>query len=69
MALTGTADKNTQAVISKELLLRNPLDIFVSPNRKNLRFSVEKVQKDVLLSRLDWLAELVKKHGVNTPKT
>ena len=43
--------------------------IYVSPNRLNLRFSVQKVKKEQHLKKLDWLVDLVKKEGINTPKT
>ena len=41
----------------------------MSPNRLNLRFSVQKVKKEQHLKKLDWLVDLVKKEGINTPKT
>ena len=34
LALTGTADVHTQKTIVSELIMKNPLKLFVSPNRK-----------------------------------
>ncbi|XP_068757423.1 uncharacterized protein [Montipora capricornis] len=42
-ALTGTADETTQTTIKEVLCMKtNCRTIYVSPNRLNLRFSVEK---------------------------
>jgi superfamily II DNA helicase RecQ len=46
-ALTGTADERTLAVVEKNLLLKNPFKIMISPNRQNIRFSVEKYKKEI----------------------
>lgn len=69
MALTGTADTKTQEIISKDLVLKQPIKLFVSPNRPNLRFSILKVKKKDMLGNLDWLISLIKEYGINTPKT
>ncbi len=50
------------------LCLRSPIEIFVSPNRPNIRISVLKCAKTGILSQLNWLIELVKVNGVDTPK-
>ena len=49
--------------------MKSPVEIFVSPNRPNIRISVSKCSKVDMLSQLNWLIELVKKRGTNTPKT
>ena len=41
----------------------------MSPNRLNLRFSVQKVKKEQQLKKLDGLVDPVKKEGIITPKT
>jgi superfamily II DNA helicase RecQ len=69
LALTGTADEKTQETICKEILLKHPCKLFVSPNRSNLRFSVSKVKKKNMLPQLDWLISMIKEHGIHTPKT
>ena len=69
LALTGTADKETQKVICEKLLMTHPITIFVSPNRTNLRFSVTKCKKDDMHVQLDWLVEMIKEQGVNVAKT
>lgn len=69
-ALTGTADPTTRETIKRALNLSQTAEvIYVSPNRLNLRFSVQKVKKEQHLKKLDWLVDLVKKEGINTPKT
>ena len=68
-ALTGTADKTTQEVIKTSLALKDPLVIYVSPSRTNLRFSVKKVAKDKHLSELDWLVNILSAKGKECPKT
>ena len=69
MALTGTADEETEKTVIKELAMKDPIHLFVSPNRSNLRFSVNKVSRTDMLRELDWLVELIKKNGKDTPKT
>ena len=69
LALTGTADQETQNVICHNLALKDPTKFFVSPNRLNLRFSVIKVPKKQMLSQLDWIVEKIKNEGIATPKT
>lgn len=70
LALTGTADKQTQNVISSSLVLKpNTYKIFISPNRKNLRITVINTTKKDALSKLNWLIELCKSKGLETPKT
>jgi superfamily II DNA helicase RecQ len=55
LALTGTADGMTQKTICEQLLMKNPHIINISPNRKNLRFSVQKCSKSDMHKQLDWL--------------
>ncbi|XP_078364092.1 uncharacterized protein LOC144648389 [Oculina patagonica] len=69
LALTGTADEETETTVIKELAMKDPIHLFVSPNRSNLRFSINKVSRTALLRELDWLVELIKKNGKDTPKT
>ena len=45
------------------------MDKFISPNRKNLRFSVMKTKKDEQHLQLDWLVSMVKEIGIDVPKT
>ena len=44
-------------------------EIYISPNRTNLRISVHKSDKDKLHEQLDWLVEVTKQMNVLTPKT
>lgn len=64
LALTGTAEKKAEKTVIKK-----PIHLFGSPNRSNLRFSVNKVSTTDMLGELDWLVELIKKFGKDTPKT
>ena len=41
----------------------------MSPERKNLRITVVKCKKAEVFSKLDWLVEMVRQKGINTPKT
>ena len=41
-ALTGTADQQTCSIVSSQLLLKDPLTVYVSPHQENVRFSVKK---------------------------
>jgi len=68
-ALTGTADANTIATVIKELTLKEPLILKISPNRENIRISVVKSKKENILCNLDWLVECIKLNGELTPKT
>ena len=49
--------------------MKDPLVIYVSPSRTNLRFSVKKVAKDKHLSELDWLVNILSRKGNECPKT
>jgi hypothetical protein len=69
LALTATADKETQKVICEALLMLQPTTIFISPNRKNLRFSITKSSKEGMHLHLDWLVNMTKEHGIGIPKT
>jgi hypothetical protein len=56
-----------------QLIMKIPHIINISPNRKNLRFSVQKCSKTDMHKQLDWLVELVKnvidKSTEKIPKT
>lgn len=68
MALTGTADVDTEKAIATDLVMKNPVKVFVSPNRVNLRLSVNKVSRKDMLMQLDWVVDMIKEHGKETPK-
>ena len=69
LVLTGTADESTLKLVTKDLQLRNPVFIFVGPERSNLRFSVKKVKQHEMFKRLSWLIELIRNEGIHFPKT
>lgn len=69
VALTGTADNQTQKTIVRLLALTNPVTICISPERQNVRISVSKYKRESVFSWLYWLLELVKEKGSGTPKT
>ena len=49
--------------------MKTPSRLFVSPKRLNLRLSVKKVARTSMLDQLDWIVDVVKQFGKNTPKT
>ena len=69
LALTGTADGNTLKTIISKLILKDPVQIVISPNRKNLRFTVKKTKKESMFGNLDWLVMSLQENGVNAEKT
>ena len=69
LALTGTADKNTQSTIIKSLSMVNPKRIVISPERKNLLIAVVKCRKSDMFTNLDWLVDMIRNQGKNMPKT
>ena len=68
LALTGTADKSTLNIIQKSLVLKDPVCIFVSPER-NIRFSVKKLKQNEMFEQLSWLVQLIRDAGIHCPKT
>lgn len=69
LALTGTADASTQKTIVEELLLSaSTTQIFLSPNRVNLKFSVTKVKKQDMMKQLEWVVQEAKEKGVEMAK-
>lgn len=68
LALTGTADTKTQATIKSLLVMKSPAEIFVSPNRRNIKFAISKVKKQEMLEQIHWIVNMIKDKGINTPK-
>ena len=69
LAITGTADNETQKIIIKGLSLKQTKQFYVSPNRPNLRISVIKCKKQEMFANLEWLISMVKEEGTATPKS
>ena len=70
LALTGTADKGTSAAISSGLSLKkDKVELFVSPNRENLRISVIKTKKSDAFENLHWMVKMIRENGLECPKT
>ena len=69
LALTATADGQTQSVIIKELEMIEVKKFYVSPNRPNLRISVVKCKREEMFKHLEWLVDVIKEKRINTPKT
>ena len=42
---------------------------YVSPNQPNLCISVVKCKREDMFNHLEWLVDVIKKKGTNTPKT
>ena len=63
MALTATAVKKTRDIILKTLGMKNPIIIAVSPNRRNVCFYVNIMNKNKsLVSYFQWLLDAIKEH-------
>lgn len=62
-----------KAPLFKELILAeakaNTCNIFISPNRINLRINIVRTNKKEAMSKLDWLIEMCCTKGVDAPKT
>lgn len=69
MALTGTANFDTKKSIVAGLVRKHPVKFFLSPNRINLRLSVNEVSRKDILIQLDWVVDMIKENGKETPKT
>ena len=58
VALTATATKLTKDTIQNVLLMENPYEITKSPNKQNITYSVEYMQKDTVHELyFGWLAD------------
>lgn len=68
LALTGTADVDTEKAIVTDLIMKNPVERLVTPNGVNLRLSVYEVSRKDMLMHLDWVVDMIKEHGKETPK-
>ena len=67
---SGTDDDTTQSTICSELSLKaKSCKLFISPNRPNIRVSVNKARKEGMESQLDWLVVLTKQQLEKNPKT
>ena len=67
-ALTGTADPSTSVIISSKMAMKKLIIIKMSPNRTNLRFSVQRNSKENVMEDLSWLIQKVEKAGKKTEK-
>ena len=68
--LTGiTADKGTSEAISSGLSLKkDKVELFVSPNRENLRISVIKTKKSDAFENLHWMVKMIRENGLNAQR-
>ena len=70
MALTGTADLKMGRKIRHLLSLTPDVHcIRLSPERSNIKFTVMKVKRERFHSNFEWIADMIKTHGLTTPKT
>ncbi|XP_053387237.1 uncharacterized protein LOC128551014 [Mercenaria mercenaria] len=67
IALTATADEATRNLIIKSLCMSNPQQILITPEKKNVKYSVETGSKDTC-SNFKWLRDLLDKYGENCPR-
>ena len=70
IALTATATQTTKRTIFDVLRMRNPHIVFESPNKENITYSVEYVQKDFDLELyFSWLVEELKERKEKCDRT
>lgn len=69
LALTGTAHRETELTIMKQLAAKSPIRLFVSSNGPNFQLFINKVARTEMLKQLDWLVRMRKEQGIHTPKT
>ncbi|XP_063043616.1 ATP-dependent DNA helicase RecQ-like [Engraulis encrasicolus] len=62
LALTATADLDSQAVVKRQLHLENATEVIISPNRKNIRLGLSTVSSDSM-ECLNWIVRAVKEKG------
>ena len=70
MALTGTADLKMGRKIRQLLSMTPDVHcITLSPERSNIKFTVIKVKREQYHSNFEWIAQMIKTQGLETPKT
>ena len=52
LAMTGTADNEREKIVMDDLTLKDPIQLFVSPNRCNLQFLINKVARTEMLKKI-----------------
>lgn len=67
VALTATADQETRKLIINTLCMDNPIEILVTPEKINVKYSVEMGGKEVC-SNFKWLEDLLIKYGEKCPR-
>jgi len=65
LALTATADKSMRNRLCKLLGFQHHVEVLISPNRENIRFSV--VEADTNLNCLNWMVELLRTKKEESP--
>ena len=70
LALSGTADDKMVKKIKGQLAMSHITStIVLSPQRPNIRHSVIKVSRNEYMEDFQWISDMVKVEGINTPKT
>ena len=67
VALTATASKDSIVKIQSSLGMQNRLEIVGDPDKKNIKYHVQAVEKDIP-SNFRWLVDLLRKKGIQTPR-
>ena len=68
IALTATASIETQAIIKKTLCLTDCLDVIISPNKPNMKYTVHFCDSDDVRLNFSWLIQLLNEKGIETPR-
>lgn len=65
LCLTATADKGMRKRLVNYLALQRPHKVIMSPNKDNIRFSVQQGDKDLYC--LNWVVKMVEEERENCP--
>ena len=68
VALTATASFETMETIKRDLCFDACMEVIVSPNKPNIRYHVIDIKCNDVRYNFQWLAELLEKDGINTPR-
>ena len=68
IALTATASLETQAIIKKSLCMTDSLDVIISPNKPNIKYTVNSCDTGDVRINFAWLIQLLIEKGIETPR-
>ena len=65
LCITATADRGMRRRLINYLSMRNPHKVILSPNKDNIRFSVNRADKE--LNCLNWIGKMLEKEREHCP--